>query len=217
MATSHKRLQSYGGVSYPANVAAPLKHRRNSITGTPWMLTQQRLARLGSQGAKQDSFRFSHSRAYLFLPPTHPPRREPLPLRSAWNKCCMQSSGTGHRGPPESRSAPRGTQVGEQERNLLNRIILSGRLNDTSLIRWFVIAETLTALGRLRAIIEAMSSSPQHFDHFRRPELLRQSGQWCECSQQFWHRPVVSHCGLSSWGRSEPTYLKWDQGMAGVW
>lgn len=39
-------------------------------------------------------------------------------------------------------------------------------------------------------------------------EILQQSGPWCECSPRSWRRLKVSRSALSSWAKSEPTYLK---------
>lgn len=48
-----------------------------------------------------------------------------------------------------------------------------------------------------------------------RGEILQQSGRWCECSPRFWPRLTVSRSALSSWAKSELTYLKTRAGRRG--
>lgn len=93
------------------------------------------------------------------LSPTHPPQREPPPLRSAWSRCCTRSSDTERRGPPESQWAPGDAPVTRKETSQIDyfEVILS---------RWW--KRVLIASSRLCVLMTVTSSCRQRFDHYRR-------------------------------------------------
>lgn len=195
-----------------------IKHFHAPVTGTPGMFTWQGLPQLAGIMYAIDSYYFSCSDSKLewYL--------SSLMLTSLWESCChFVLRGVNVTCSPAALSTESHQSLdqhleahiseGNKEKSkLFHRIIVGERLNNTSLIIWFLMADF-----RMRCpqnvkptvcFMEIKTSLPQCFDHLRLLKLLLQSGQWCECSQQFWHQPMVSHSVLAFWGRSEPTYLK---------
>lgn len=193
-----------------------IKHFQAPVTGTPGTFTRHGLSQLAGIMCAIDSYYFLRSHSELKL--------SSLMLTGLWESCrhfilrgvnvtCSPAalSTESHQSLDQHLEAH--ISEGDKEKSkLFHRILVGEGLNNTSLISWYLMADFRTRcpqnVNPTVCFMEIKTSVAQCFDHVRLLKLLLQSGQWCECSQQFWHQPMVSHSVLAFWGRSEPTYLK---------